>query len=120
SSSTLGARGKVNPPLRSPADREALWDAFRSGRIDARASDHAPHTPDEKSIPFNEAPAGLPGVATSFPLLMRRTRAGEIGLERLVGATASRPAEILGIPKGVIALGRDADLIVVETRAPPR
>jgi len=119
-SSPLGARGKVNPPLRSPADREALWDAFRRGRIDAFASDHAPHTLDEKSVPFNEAPAGLPGVATSFPLLMRRTRAGEIGLERLVGATASRPAEILGIPKGVIEVGRDADLIVVDPRAAQR
>ena len=119
-SSALGARGKVNPPLRSPADREALWDAFRNGRIDAIASDHAPHTLDEKSVPFNEAPAGLPGVATSFPLLMRRTRAGEIDLGRLVAATASRPAEILGIAKGVIEVGRDADLIVVDPRAAQR
>ena len=119
-SSAPGARGKVNPPLRSPSDREALWDAFRSGRIDAIASDHAPHTLDEKTVPFNEAPAGVPGVATSFPLLMRRTRAGEIDLERLVGATASRPAEILGIPKGVIEVGRDADLIVLDPRASQR
>ncbi len=116
----IGARGKVNPPLRSPADREALWDAFRAGRIDAIASDHAPHTLDEKSGPFDEAPAGLPGVATSFPLLMRWTRAGEINLERLVSAMASRPAEILGIPKGVIEVGRDADLIVVDPRAAER
>ena len=119
-SSPLGARGKVNPPLRSPADREALWEAFRGGRIDAIASDHAPHTLDEKNGPFNEAPAGLPGVATSFPLLMRRTRAGEIDLGRLVSATASRPAEILGIPKGIIEVGRDADLLVVDPRAAER
>jgi len=116
----IGARGKVNPPLRLPADREALWEAFRAGRIDAIASDHAPHTLEEKGVPFDEAPAGLPGVATSFPLLMRRTRAGEIDLARLVSATASRPAEILGIAKGVIEVGRDADLLVVDPRTAER
>lgn len=112
----LGAFGKVNPPLRSPQDRAALWDAFRNGRIDAVASDHAPHTLEEKGEPFDESPAGLPGVATSFPLLMRRSRSGEIELPRLVSATATRPAEIMGIPKGVIDVGRDADLIAVDPR----
>ena len=113
---TLGTRGKVNPPLRSPADREALWEAFRAGRIDAVASDHAPHTLEEKDTAFDEAPAGAPGVATSFPLLMRRSRAGDLDLDRVVTAMASRPAEILGIPKGVIEVGRDADLIAVDPR----
>jgi len=113
---TLGARGKVNPPLRSPGDREALWDAFRNGRIDAVASDHAPHTLEEKEAAFAEAPAGAPGVATSFPLLMRRSRAGDLDLSRVVAAMASRPAEILGVPKGAIEVGRDADLIAVDPR----
>src|SRR3989441_1346251 len=115
-SKPLGARGKTNPPLRSPADRDALWDAFRKGRIDAVASDHAPHTLDEKGEPFEEAPAGLPGVATAFPLLMRRIRMGDLDLPRLVSAMASRPAEILGIAKGTIEVGRDADLVVVDPR----
>ena len=53
----LGGLGKVNPPLRSPTDRTALWDAFRKGRIDIVASDHAPHTLDEKQVPFDEAPS---------------------------------------------------------------
>jgi dihydroorotase len=112
----LGARGKVNPPLRSRADREALWDAFRRGRIDVVASDHAPHTLEEKEGPFEVAPAGVPGVATTFPLLLRRSRAGDIELPRLVSAMATRPAEILGIAKGVLDVGREADLVVVDPR----
>jgi len=115
-SQTLGTQGKVNPPLRSPVDREALWDAFRNGRIDAVASDHAPHTLEEKEAAFDEAPAGAPGVATSFPLLMRRSRAGDLDLGRVVAAMATRPAEILGVPKGAIEVGRDADLIAVDPR----
>ncbi|MGI0148455.1 MAG: amidohydrolase family protein, partial [Thermoplasmata archaeon] len=119
-SKPLGTRGKVNPPLRSREDREALWEAFRKGRVDVVASDHAPHTLEEKAAPFEESPAGLPGVGTSFPLLMRRTKAGDIDLARLVSALASRPAQILGIPKGVIEVGRDADLIAVDPRATER
>jgi dihydroorotase len=113
----LGGLGKVNPPLRSAADRAALWDAFRAGRIDVVATDHAPHTLDEKQVQFDEAPAGVPGVATSFPLLLRRTRAGEIDLVRLVATMATRPAEILGLAKGTIDIGRDADLVVVDPRS---
>lgn len=112
----LRAFGKVNPPLRQPADREALWDAFVAGRIDVVATDHAPHTREEKEEPFDEAPSGLPGVATSFPLLLRQVRAENLTLERLVETMASRPAEILGIPKGRIEVGADADLVVVDAR----
>ncbi len=112
----LGARGKVNPPLRSREDREALWDAFRAGRGDIVASDHAPHTLEEKEGPFEEAPAGLPGVGSSFPLLMRHVRAGDIELQRLVSAMAARPAELLGIGKGAIEIGSDADLLAVDPR----
>lgn len=116
----LGAFGKVNPPLRSPEDRKALWDAFAAGRIDAVATDHAPHTREDKEEPFEEAPSGLPGVATGLPLLLRQVRSGNLSLERLVHAMATRPAEILGIPKGRIEVGRDADLVVVDARAVTR
>lgn len=119
-SKPLGTRGKVNPPLRSRDDRDALWAAFQNGRIDAIASDHAPHAFEEKDTPFDKAPAGVPGVATSLPLLLRRARGGDLELPRLVSAMASRPAEILGIAKGVIELGRDADLIVVDPRRAER
>lgn len=112
----LKAFGKVNPPLRSPEDRKALWAAFVAGRIDVIASDHAPHTREEKEEPFEEAPSGLPGVATVLPLLLRQVRSGELSLDRLVRATATRPAEILGLPKGRIEVGRAADLVVVDAR----
>ncbi len=115
-SNPLGARAKVNPPLRSREDREALWDAFRKGRIDIVASDHAPHTLEEKQQPFDEAPAGVPGVASSFPILMRRSRAGDLELGRLVSAMSTRPSEILGIRKGSIEIGREADLIALDPR----
>lgn len=113
----LGALAKVNPPLRPRDDRDRLWKAFRDGRIDVVASDHAPHTLEEKGGPFEKAPAGVPGVATSFPLLMRRARAGDLELSRLVSAMASRPAEILGIAKGAIEVGRDADLVAIDPRS---
>lgn len=113
----LGAFGKVNPPLRSRGDREVLWKAFVEGRVDIVASDHAPHTLEEKEEgPFEEAPAGMPGVGTSFPLLLRKVKAGELTLARLVSAIAARPAEILRADKGTIDIGKDADLLVVDPR----
>ncbi len=112
----LKAFGKVNPPLRAPEDRQALWEAFAAGRIDIVATDHAPHTREEKEEPFDEAPSGLPGVATSLPLLLRQVRAETLSLERFVRVTAEKPAEILHLPKGKIEVGNDADLIVVDAR----
>ena len=115
-SSRLGAQGKVNPPLRTAADREALWKAVFAGKADAFASDHAPHTLEEKSLPFDEAPSGVPGVATTLPLLMRHVRRGTFSLDRFVAMFSANPARILGANKGEIAVGRDADLVAVDPR----
>ncbi len=113
----LKTLGKVNPPLRSPEDRAKLWDAFVQGRFDVVASDHAPHTLDEKEEgPFAEAPSGLPGVATTFPVLLRLVKSEQLTLPRLLSMMARRPAELLGLEKGVIEVGRDADLVVVDPR----
>lgn len=113
----LGPFGKVNPPLRSPADREALWQAFVRGRVDVLASDHAPHTREEKEeAAFSEAPAGVPGVGTGLPVLLRIVKSGDLPLERFIAATATRPAEILRVEKGVLDVGREADLQVVDPR----
>src|SRR5436190_1784251 len=85
-------------------------------RIRGNVRIHAPHTLAEKEASFTEAPAGAPGVATSFTLQMRRSRAGDLDRSRVVAAIASRPAEILAVPKEAIEVGRDADLIAVDPR----
>lgn len=112
----LQQRGKVNPPLRAPEDRKAMWTALANGHIHALASDHAPHTREEKDLPFEKAPAGIPGVETMLPLLLRAVKRGDLSIERFVEASAARPAELLGLNAGVIEEGRVANLIVVDPR----
>jgi dihydroorotase len=112
----LGGMGKVNPPLRTKDDRIALLDAFIKGKFDMLASDHAPHGQDEKSGDFDAAPSGVPGVETSVPIMMALVKRGILPLERLVNAACQRPAEIFGLRKGFIEVGRDADLIVVDPK----
>ncbi|MEM0448586.1 MAG: dihydroorotase [Methanomassiliicoccales archaeon] len=116
--STCSRKGycKVNPPLRSKEDREALLAAFAVGKVDILASDHAPHTPEEKEMEFDSVPSGVPGVETSFPLMMAQVRKGAISLERLVDAACTKPASIFGLNKGAIGKGMDADLMVLDPR----
>ena len=112
-----GAWCKVNPPLRSRGERAALLEAFKRGEIDMLASDHAPHLPEEKEQEFESAPAGIPGVETSLPLLLYMVRRGEISLQRLVEASSSNPAYFYGMEdRGEIAEGKRADLMVVDWR----
>ncbi len=109
---------KMNPPLRDPSDNEALWAGLRDGSIDIVASDHAPHLPEEKKQGIWEAPAGVPGVETMLPLMLMAVRSNLLTLDRLVSAMAARPAEIFGLQsKGQIAPGKDADLVLVDTKA---
>lgn len=108
---------KMNPPLRGQADCDALWAGLRDGTIEALASDHAPHLPEEKRDDIWDAPAGVPGVETMLPLMLFSVRRNLISLERLVDATAAKPARIFGLAgKGAIEPGRDADLVIVDTK----
>jgi len=108
---------KMNPPLRGQADCDALWAGLRDGTIDALASDHAPHLPEEKRDDIWDAPAGVPGVETMLPLMLFSVRRNLISLERLVDATAARPARIFSLAsKGAIEPGKDADLVIVDTK----
>jgi dihydroorotase len=114
------ARFKVNPPLRSESDRRELWAAFRRGEVPCLASDHAPHSPAAKELPFAKAPSGVPGVETMVPLGLARVRAAELDLATLVASACDRPARWFGQPLGRIAVGHRANLLVVDFRARTR
>jgi dihydroorotase len=112
--SDLGGKGKVNPPLRSTEDREAILQSFISGKVDMLASDHAPHLLDEKRQEFTAVPSGVPGVETSVPLMLNLVKKGKLDLGLLVRCCAQRPAERFGLKKGRLAVGYDADIMVID------
>ncbi len=105
---------RMNPPLRSSEDVEELWRGLVDGTIDMIATDHAPHTIEEKSSSYWDAPSGVPGLDTMMPLMLNLVNEGKISMKRLVELTSKRAAEIFGLNKGEIAVGKDADLILVD------
>ncbi|MFB6206269.1 MAG: dihydroorotase [Haloglomus sp.] len=111
----LGTFGRMNPPLRDENRREALFERLADGTVDVVATDHAPHTREEKNAGIWDAPSGVPGVETALPLLLAAARDGLLSYERVRDVTAANPAEIFGLPrKGRIEEGRDADLVLVD------
>ena len=111
----LGTLGRMNPPLRSEERREALFERLVDGTVDVVATDHAPHTRDEKDASIWEAPSGVPGVETALPLLLEEARKGTVDYERVRDVTAANVAEIFDLPrKGRIEAGRDADLVLFD------
>lgn len=114
----LGARALTLPPIRDERHREALWRAVRDGLVDLVASDHAPHTRDEKAREYPAAPSGVPGVQTLLPLMLEHVHAGRLGLAQMVELLSSGPARVFNIArKGRLALGMDADLCLVDLAA---
>ncbi len=114
----LKSHAKMNPPLRTSRDTDALWEAVRNGSIEVLASDHAPHTRDEKSTDVKSAPSGVPGVETLAPLMLKEVADGRLPLPRFMDMTAANPARIFGIGgKGRIEEGYDADLVFVDMGA---
>ena len=106
---------KMKPPLRSEADREALIAGLEDGTIDAIASDHAPHHPDEKDVSFDEAPFGIVGLETTVSLCLDRlVRTGTLSLSRLVHLLSTGPAAAFGLPGGTFAPGSPADLTLLD------
>ena len=113
--SGFDARWKMQPPLRSPADVEALLAGIADGSIDAIASDHAPHTPEEKALEFEAAPFGIVGLETSLALgLDRLVRPGVISLQRLIELMSTGPARVLGLAGGSLRVGAPADVTVID------
>ena len=114
---TLDSRFKMNPPLRTEADREALIAALRSGLIDTVATDHAPHASHEKEVPFEEAPMGATGLETAFAALYTELVApGELDLATLV-ARMTEGAALYGLPVPMIAPDHPANLTLIDLNA---
>lgn len=110
---------KMNPPLRSARDRDALVEALLDGTIDCIATDHAPHAAHEKALEFEYAPFGTTGIETALPLVLTNlVAAGRMGWDRLVEAMAIAPRRVLGIPQVGIFEGSMADLTAIDPAAP--
>jgi dihydroorotase len=103
---------KVNPPLRTRADLEALWEGLRDCTIDAIATDHAPHTWVDKECEYALAASGISGLETALGLLLALSHHNVVDLSTLVGALACNPARILGLPYGTLQVGQPADMAI--------
>jgi dihydroorotase len=110
---------KMNPPLRSAGDVAALVEALREGVVDVIATDHAPHTEEEKAAGFEKAPFGVVGLETAVPVLLDRlVRPDTISLARFIALLSFNPARLLGLAnKGRLAPGADADLTLLDLDA---
>lgn len=109
--SRLGPWAKMNPPLRSPQDRAALWRNL--GSIDMLGTDHAPHTKEEKES--GSPPSGIPGLETALPLLLNAALTGKLGISRIPLLCSRNPSKAFGMKrKGALAPGFDADFVLVE------
>lgn len=107
---------KVFPPLRATADVAAIKAGLKDGTIDCIATDHAPHTQEDKEVDFDAAPPGLIGLETAFGLVMKElVIPGVLTLEQVVDKMSASPAKIVGLAeKGVLAEGKDADIVIVD------
>jgi dihydroorotase len=104
---------KCNPPLRTAADIEALCEALADGTVDAIATDHAPHSPVEKELEFENAAFGMLGLETALPLCLDLVRRQLLSPAALVALLTSRPARVLGLPGGQLTPGAPADVTVI-------
>lgn len=112
---TIGTLAQMNPPLRSPHDNEVLWQALKDGVLDFIATDHAPHTLEEKAQPYPNSPSGMPGVETSLVLMLTQAMQGRCTVAQVANWMSTAVAKAYRIPnKGAIAPGYDADLVLVD------
>ncbi len=115
---SLDPNTKMNPPLRTEADRLALLEGLRDGTLDCVATDHAPHARHEKEVPFEEAPFGVTGLETSFAVLHTElVLAGALPLEILLERMSAGPARALGLPVPSIRVGARANLVQLDPAA---
>jgi len=106
---------KMNPPLRFASDREAILEAIVDGTLDILCSDHAPHCDYEKEVEFDSAPFGITGLETELALsLMQLVHSGRLSLPDLISRFTVAPARLLGLAKGTLSIGADADVTVLD------
>ena len=111
----LGVRALMNPPIRYTEDKDKLWSRLKDGTIDCIVTDHAPHTLEAKSAGFPNAPAGMPGVETSLPLMLTPAKEGRCSVSDVVKWMCAGPAKVYGIQnKGSLIEGFDGDLTLVD------
>ena len=109
------ANYKMNPPLRAKEDYEALHEGLLDGTLDFIATDHAPHTAEEKAHGMDKAPFGIVGFETAFPLLYTNfVETGKWTLEQLTDWMTRKPAEVFGLPYGTMETGQSADLVLID------
>ena len=108
----------MNPPLRTEVDRTTLLDAVRDGSIAAIATDHAPHSPEEKDVPFESAPFGVTGLETAFSVLYGElVEPGLLSFETLLERLSAGPAAIFGLDRPRVAVGAPANLTLLDLAA---
>lgn len=106
---------KVNPPVRSKEEVFGLWKMVKSGGVDVLATDHAPHTVEEKEEPYDKAPSGMPEIEMFLPALLNTVNDEGLTLEEVVRLCCEGPAKLFNIDgKGKVEVGYDADLVVVD------
>ena len=108
---------KMNPPLRTVQDRDAIRQGLKDGTLDVIATDHAPHAEDEKNREFDLAPFGIVGLETALPLTLRLVEEGVLSLEDAVAKLTVNPARVMRLNKGHLGIGADADLCLVDPEA---
>jgi len=112
---TLDPNTKMNPPLRTAADRDALVEGLRDGTLDCVATDHAPHARHEKDVPFEEAPFGVTGLETAFAALNTRlVRPGTVPLATVLERMSAGPARAFRLPVPRVAVGEQANLVLLD------
>jgi dihydroorotase len=113
----LGTKAQQNPPIRTAEHRAGIWQGLELGIVDILATDHAPHTLDEKNQSYPKSPSGMPGVQTFVPIMLDHVNAGRLSLERFVDLTSHGPNRVFGlVRKGRLAVGYDADLTIVDMK----
>ena len=111
-----GTLAKMNPPLRTEDDRKAILEGLKDGTIDIIATDHAPHSQEEKEKALTEAPSGITGLETAFSLAVTNlVKPGELALLEVLDRMSFGPANLYGFDRGYLAEGAEADLIVFDT-----